>query len=97
MFGMNQKITGPIILNVQSIQDMERPRKVTGLIILKVQANQDIERPRKITKGRKTREGRKRVRSENCQVFHTCKIANDVVIRELTLQTVWLIFVESLQ
>jgi hypothetical protein len=91
MFGMNQKITGPIILNVQSIQDMERPRKVTGLIILKVQANQDIERPRK------TREGRKRVRSENCQVFHTCKIANDVVIRELTLQTVWLIFVESLQ
>jgi hypothetical protein len=78
MFGMNQKITGPIILNVQSIQDMERPRKVTGLIILKVQANQDIERPRK------TREGRKRVRS-------------DVVICELTLQTVWLIFVESLQ
>jgi hypothetical protein len=72
MFGRNQKITGPIILNVQSIQDMERPRKVTGLIILKVQANQDIERPRKITKGRKTREG-KRVRSENCQVFHTCK------------------------
>jgi hypothetical protein len=49
-----------------------------------------MEKPRKITRGRKTnprktREGKKVRRSENCQVFVH---ANAVVIFVLTLQTV---------